>query len=169
VEIRNFKKFDSCQPKRVITLVRTSFFLLLIFLLFSFPALARDHDFGLGVIFGEPSGLCFKAWMGQKTAIDGAIAWSFGDEDAVQFHVDYLIHDFNMFRARKGDLIFYYGFGGRIKAQKRSRVGIRIPVGVSYVFEKVPLDIFIEVAPGIDLAPSSDFWINGNFGIRYYF
>jgi hypothetical protein len=149
--------------------MRSSLLLLLGVLLFSIPTVARDNDFGAGIILGEPSGLCFKAWIGPKAAIDGAIAWSFGDEEAVHFHADYLIHDFGMFRARKGDLAFYYGFGGRIKAQKKSRVGIRIPVGISYIFEKVPLDIFLELAPGIDLSPSTDFWINGSFGLRYYF
>jgi len=141
----------------------------LVILLFSIPAVARNHDLGLGVILGEPTGLCFKTWVGRRTAIDGAIAWSFGKEDAVHFHADYLIHDFSMFRARKGDLIFYYGFGARIKTQEKSRVGARIPLGISYIFEKAPLDIFLELAPGIDLVPSTDFWVNGSIGVRYYF
>ena len=150
-------------------LVRSSLLLLLVGLLLSGSVLARDHDFGLGVILGEPSGLCFKTWIGHKAAIDGAIAWSFGDGDAFHFHVDYLFHDFDMFSARKGDLVFYYGFGGRIKAQEKSRVGVRVPLGISYIFEKVPLDIFLELAPGIDLSPSTDFWIHGSIGFRYYF
>lgn len=149
--------------------MRYSWFLLVLVLLFSAPLAARDNEFGAGIILGEPTGLCFKTWVGHKAAIDGAIAWSFGNEEAIHVHVDYLIHDFRMFQARKGDLVFYYGFGGRIKAQEKSRVGIRIPLGVSYIFEKAPLDIFLEVAPGIDLVPSTDFWVNGSVGIRYYF
>ena len=149
--------------------MRSHFLLLLGILLLSIPAVARDNDFGVGIVLGEPSGLCFKAWTGPKTAIDGAIAWSFGDGEAVHLHVDYLIHDFRMFQARKGDLVFYYGLGGRVKAQKDSRVGIRIPIGISYIFAKAPFDIFLELAPGIDLSPSTDFWVNGCVGLRYYF
>jgi hypothetical protein len=149
--------------------MRSSLLLLLGILLFCIPTVAKDNDFGAGLILGEPSGLCFKTWVGHKAAIDGAIAWSFGNEEAIHLHLDYLIHDFGMFKARKGDLVFYYGFGGRIKAQKKSRIGIRIPLGISYIFEKVPLDIFLELAPGIDLLPGTDFWINGSVGIRYYF
>ncbi|NIM89761.1 MAG: hypothetical protein GTO17_02310 [Candidatus Aminicenantes bacterium] len=149
--------------------MRSSLLFLLGILLLSIPTVARDNDFGVGIVLGEPTGLCFKAWTGRKTALDGAIAWSFGDGDAVHFHADYLIHDFRMFQARKGDLVFYYGFGGRIKAQKDSRIGVRIPIGISYIFERAPVDIFLELAPGIDLSPSTDFWINGSVGIRYYF
>jgi hypothetical protein len=149
--------------------MRSSLFLLLGILLLSIPTIALDNDFGVGIVLGEPSGLCFKTWTGRTTAIDGAIAWSFGDGEAFHFHVDYLIHDFRMFQARKGDLVFYYGFGGRIKAQENSRIGIRIPLGLSYIFAKAPIDIFLELAPGIDLSPSTDFWVNGCVGFRYYF
>ncbi len=38
---------------------------------------AQEGQFGLGVIAGEPTGPCFKLWTSQRTAIDGAAAWSF--------------------------------------------------------------------------------------------
>ena len=39
-------------------------------------ASAQDSGFGLGVILGEPTGISGKLWLGGKTAIDGATAWS---------------------------------------------------------------------------------------------
>jgi len=51
---------------------------LLVILFFCTPTVAQDRGFGLGIIVGEPTGLSFKKWSGDTTAIGGAIAWSFG-------------------------------------------------------------------------------------------
>jgi hypothetical protein len=129
---------------------------------------AQDSGFGLGVILGEPTGISFKNWVGSRTAIDGGIAWSFSNNNSLHLHMDYLVHNFNVFKAKKGKLALYYGIGGRIKTEK-SRVGIRIPVGINYIFGDAPLDIFFELAPVLDLVPSTEFRLTGGIGIRYYF
>jgi hypothetical protein len=41
--------------------------------------------------------------------------------------------------------------------------------GLDYLFANTPLDIFLELAPILDLAPKVDFDFNGTIGIRYYF
>ena len=67
----------------------------LVILLLPLPSISQPkRDFGLGVILGEPTGLSFKAWTGGSTAIAGAAAWSFGNTDAFQLHVDYLFWDY---------------------------------------------------------------------------
>ena len=76
-------------------------------------------------------------------------------------------------------MLVYYGAGGRIKlkdddnSKERSnsdtRVGIRIPIGVTYIFENKPLDLFIEVVPILDVVPETDLRLNAALGIRYYF
>ena len=38
---------------------------------------AQEKDFGVGAILGEPTGVSLKKWLGARTAIDGALAWSF--------------------------------------------------------------------------------------------
>ena len=129
---------------------------------------AQDSGFGLGIILGEPTGISFKNWIGSSTAIDGGIAWSFSNNNSLHLHMDYLVHNFNIFKAKKGKLALYYGIGGRIMTEK-SRVGIRIPVGINYIFGDAPLDIFFELAPVLDLVPSTEFGLTGGIGIRYYF
>jgi len=141
----------------------------LVALFFPAAATAQDRGFGLGVILGEPTGISFKNWIGSNTALDFAVAWSFGDNAAIHIHADYLFHNFHLFKVEKGRLLLYYGIGGRFKAEKKSRVGVRIPVGVCYLFERDPLEIFFELAPILDLAPSTVFWGTGGIGIRYYF
>jgi hypothetical protein len=147
---------------------------ILVFMVFSVlwlaaPARAQRRGFGLGVILGEPTGLSFKSWTGRTTAIDAAAAWSFGREDSLHFHVDYLVHDFNLLKTNKGRLPVYYGIGGRIKLEDKTRIGVRFPVGVSYIFEDAPLDLFAELGPILDLAPRTEFTLSASIGLRYYF
>ncbi len=134
----------------------------------SSTALAQERGFGLGVILGEPTGLSLKNWTGPKTAIDGAAAWSF-TQGSFHVHVDYLLHSFGLFNVEKGKLLLYYGIGGSLDTEEELRVGVRIPVGLNYNFEQAPLDIFFEIAPLLDLTPSTEFRIQGGIGIRYFF
>jgi len=134
------------------------------------PASARDRDFGLGIVIGEPTGVSGKLWLSKTTAIDGVAAWSFRDEAAFHVHGDFLIHDFNLLKVDKGSLPVYYGIGGRMKFESDdSRVGARVPVGLAYIFEGRRVDLFFEIAPLLDLVPDTDFWINGGIGVRYFF
>ena len=133
------------------------------------PARAERRGFGLGLILGEPTGLSLKSWMGETTALDAAAAWSFGREDSLHFHVDYLVHDFNLLKTSKGRLPIYYGIGGRIKLEDKTRIGVRFPVGVSYIFDDAPLDLFAELGPILDLAPRTEFTLSASIGLRYYF
>jgi hypothetical protein len=127
--------------------------------------------FGLGVIVGEPTGLSVKKWTDDTHAVDAALAFSLTNGNAFQFHADYLIHDTSgSIPELKGNLPWYYGIGGRIKADNGdTRVGVRVPVGVSYMFADAPLDFFAEVAPVVDIAPYVSLRFNGALGLRYYF
>jgi hypothetical protein len=144
---------------------------ILMFIVMFFPCavLAQDQDFGLGFMLGEPTGISFKKWTGNKTAIDGAVAWSFSGQDSLHLHADYLVHSFDLIKVEKGRLPLYFGLGARLKLGDPTRFGVRIPVGVSYIFEGASLDIFFELVPILDLAPDTDFKISGGIGIRYYF
>ena len=50
-----------------------------------------------------------------------------------------------------------------------NQVGIRAPIGLSYMFDREPIDIFVEIRPAIDIAPSVRGDITGGIGIRYWF
>jgi hypothetical protein len=130
----------------------------------------ESNGIGLGIVLGEPTGVSFKQWMTGGTALAGAAAWSFEDEGAFHAHVDYLFHRQDVVEADAGRMLFYVGIGGRIKAEEDdSRMGVRVPLGFDYVFAGPPLDVFFEVAPVLDVAPGTDFRVNGGIGIRYYF
>jgi hypothetical protein len=130
---------------------------------------AQDRGVGLGIILGQPTGVSFKVWTARNQAFDVAVAWAFDREEAIHVHADYLFHNFRLFRVEKGQFVLYYGIGGRIKAESRTRFGIRIPIGLSYLFEDAPLELFFELGPIMDLAPSTLFRMTTGIGIRYYF
>jgi hypothetical protein len=130
---------------------------------------AQDSGFGLGIILGEPTGVSFKSWVGRREAIDVAVAWSFDGEGAIHIHADYLFHNFRLFRIEKGDLVLYYGIGVRVKTVHRTQVGIRIPLGLSYLFERDPIEIFFELGPIMNVTPKTLFRMTTGVGVRYYF
>jgi len=151
--------------------VLTTAFAILV-LLVSTDAYGRKDRLGLGVIVGEPTGPSFKVWTGNNTAIDGALAWSLDQNNDLHMHADYLIHDFSVAKVDKGRLPLYYGIGGRIlfhDGNQDDEVGVRIPVGLAYLFANSPLECFFEVVPIVNLVPDTELDFNGGVGIRYFF
>lgn len=146
-------------------------------LILSGTAYGMPKGVGLGVIVGEPTGFVIKKWLDEETAVDGAVAWSLGDNDSLHLHADYLLHNYTLLHVQevKGTLPVYLGVGGRVKFEDDkngnddTRVGIRFPFGLTYLPEGSPLDFFAEFVPIIDVAPDTDLKINAAIGFRYYF
>ena len=130
---------------------------------------AQSKNIGLGLIIGEPTGISFKYCTGSTTAFDAALAWSFVDEGAFHIHADYIFHNFTLITVPEGKLPFYYGIGARLKTSHDSRLGVRVPLGLAYLFQNAPVDIFLEIVPILDLTPKTDFSINAAIGARYFF
>ena len=136
-------------------------------------------DLGVGVMLGEPSGVSAKQWLSETEAIAGGVAWSIAGHDAMQVHADYLIHRFDVTRIDESDgrLPVYFGIGARFKLghdegrgkDDDARLGIRVPVGMTFLFAHAPFDAFAEIAPIVDLVPEADLGISIAFGGRFYF
>jgi hypothetical protein len=130
---------------------------------------AREKGFGLGIIIGEPTGLSFKKWTSKTQAFDAALAWSFEGDNAFHLHGDYLIHNFHSLRIDRSSIPFYYGIGFRLKFEDENKFGVRFPLGVTLFIREAPIDLFLEIVPILNLAPSTDMDLNIAFGARYYF
>jgi hypothetical protein len=135
-----------------------------------------NHNVGLGIMLGEPTGLSFKIWNRQTVAWDAGAAWSFVGGKYFQIHGDFLLHNFNLFRVETGRMALYYGAGARIKFGSSDSDGgsstvlsLRVPIGISYEFERTPVELFLEVVPMLDLIPSTEVQMAGAVGFRYYF
>lgn len=134
---------------------------------------ASEHrsSFGAGIILGEPTGVSMKLWTGSSNAVQGAVAWSFTEHTNLHLHADYIWHRWDVFDVEKGSLPLYFGVGGRLRLRDEvdDTLGVRFPVGVAYEFADAPFDLFFELVPVLDIAPSSEFDLNAAVGGRYYF
>lgn len=129
-----------------------------------------NDGFGIGIIMGEPTGISPKLWIGQNTALAGGIAWSFSGRESLHLHMDYAIHNFSLINVDQGALGLYYGIGARVLMKgDDSKLGIRFPLGMSYMIGSSPIEIFFEIVPIFNLLPDTDFTGNGGIGVRYYF
>jgi hypothetical protein len=132
----------------------------------------NSGKFGAGIILGEPTGVSLKYWLSDVMAVDGAAGWSTADHTDFYLHGDILWHKFDWITVPQGRLPFYFGIGGLVRIRddnNDNQVGIRAPIGLSYMFDREPIDIFVEIGPAIDIAPSVRGDITGGIGIRYWF
>lgn len=129
--------------------------------------------FGIGLYVGEPVGVTFKGYITKKIAIDGVAAWGFRHKaftaigDVTCDFMDLPIHSSTV------TLPLYAGVGAKVELQSGAHdyteVGIRVPVGVAVQWMNHPVEIFAEIAPGMQLAPSTQFDLTGGVGVRWYF
>lgn len=132
--------------------------------------------FGLGLIIGEPSGLSAKVFVSGPHGVQAHLGFGVGRRGFLVVIVDYLFHVTNLVPPI-GDVGFlwpYAGIGGRLGVLERRNdedviFGVRIPLGASFGFNAVPIEVFAEFAVGIGLLPETRAIFDGGIGGRYYF
>ncbi|HXK50800.1 MAG TPA: hypothetical protein PKW56_10080 [Clostridiales bacterium] len=126
----------------------------------------------LGIILGEPTGISFRSWTGSSNALDIQAGWSFNTkkDDHFDLHGAYLFGRKSDIRIEGYRLPWYFGPGGRIKfGEDEVVLGFKFPFGLYYKFRTAPFSAFFEIAPGMNITPSTDFDIMGGLGFRYIF
>ena len=155
--------------------MKTIFVILVVLSIFLPFQAQAERDLGVGVIMGDPIRITVKKWLGRDIAVDAAFfrmpgAGGQDEGDAFEIHVDYLKHNFDMFRIKEGSLPVYYGIGVRIQNDAEMKKAVRIPIGISFLFRNVPVAAFYEYAFLFDITtPESEMQTETAFGIRYYF
>jgi hypothetical protein len=149
--------------------VRSILFLVFIAVLTCGTVQAQGRGFGLGIIVDEPTGISTKLWTGKSTAIDAEVAWSQDEDDFLYLHGDFLFHNLHLSQEVKGKFLTYYGIGVKVEFADSNKVGLRIPLGIDYIFPKAPLDVFFEVVPLLELVPATESDLKAAVGIRFVF
>ncbi|MBN2754645.1 MAG: hypothetical protein JXR81_07240 [Candidatus Goldbacteria bacterium] len=138
-------------------------------LFFAIGAHASKKGIGLGIVLGNPTGISVKNFLDKNSAVDFMVNWDFYSA-GLGVHAQYLIHKYDVFKIKEGRLPFYFGIGGFAGLWNGGMwAGAQVPVGLAYEFAGDPIDIFLEVRPGILLFPGMHPNVSGGLGIRYWF
>lgn len=147
-----------------------------------------NKTFGLGLELGAPFGITGKYFYSESKAIDFGV----GDDynvfgyHGLYLYADHLWHPASLASTEDFELPFYIGVGGAFFAfddvrdpQTRSGddLAARVPVGIAFDLNNVPLDIFVQIVPSLDLFFNTPagydrtffLFIDGSIGIRYWF
>jgi len=150
-----------------------------------------NKKFGLGLELGDLVGITGKYFVNSNQAIDFGIGdygyayRYYGDTGGIHLYADYLWHPKVLAKTDPFELPFYVGVGARFwdfgyncptgnNCMDATAFGIRVPVGIDFDFNNVPLDIFVQIVPTLDFfrdyAPHSvGFDFDFSLGVRYWF
>jgi hypothetical protein len=146
--------------------------IIFLFTLITTNALALERKkFGFGVVAGDPTGITAKYMIDNKSGIDATIGWETSGDNEFYISSDYLIHLYDLIKIPEGVSPLYFGGGLRFidRDKKDNKFGIRIPVGVEYLFLNNSLGAFGELVPILDLTPDTELDFELGVGIRYFF
>jgi len=145
-----------------------------------------NKTFGIGLELGDFAGITGKYFLSNGS---NALQFGFGgyngyyrDYYGFSLYLDYLWHPVSLTSAPAFELPLFVGVGGRFWdfEDRRDRVfddgyafGIRVPVGVAFDFNNVPIDIFVQLVPTFNFfshyRDDFGFWFDFSIGIRYFF
>ncbi len=153
-----------------------------------------NKTFGLGLEVGAPSGLSGKYFLSDSGALNfgaGGIYRHYYYDRGLHVYLDYLWHPVSLASTSSLELPLYIGLGGRFwdfehcrlpnrrDCHSGSALGVRVPFGIAFDFNRAPLDIFVQAVPVLDILSASyyrefhdrrgHFGVDGSVGIRYWF
>lgn len=147
-----------------------------------------NKTFGLGLELGDPTGITGKYFLSADRALDFGVGYIrdyfYYDRSGIHIYADYLFHPVALATTEPFELPFYVGLGGRFWSfddhrangivDSASAIGFRVPIGIAFDFNNVPLDVFIQVVPTLDFFQGyarHDVYleIDASIGIRYWF
>jgi hypothetical protein len=130
---------------------------------------APAGSLGLGLILGDHIGPNLKYWLTNQQAINAGVGF---DDDPV-FYAEYLWHNWRLLpQPSRFRLSPYMGLGPRFEFRddgENDMFGIRVPLGLTFLLDSAPLELFAELVPVFELSPNTDSDLDGGIGVRLYF
>jgi hypothetical protein len=151
-----------------------------------------SRRFGIGVMFGEPSGITGKYWLSAKNALDFGLGFGLGwygtcdnvghfcAYHSTSLNADYLWHPSVLARGSV-ELNWHIGVGGRLwlfnygsrfvnnRDNTFVDLAARVPIGLDLMFAEANfLEVYGELAPSFYIHDGS-LGVEGSLGARFYF
>jgi hypothetical protein len=152
---------------------------------FSGGSFVTNKKFGVGLELGAPTGINAKLFLTPSNALDfglGEMYHYYYGGDGLHLYADYLWHPTVLTQQPGFSLPFYVGVGARLwqfdyscngrTCTGAEAVGVRVPIGITFNFNNVPLDIFLQAVPTLDFFRdyTHDIFLDIDFsvGIRFW-
>jgi hypothetical protein len=132
-------------------------------------AFAPEDGFGVGVVLGSPTGLSGSLPLGKTNAINAVIGYDLNQDPNLCLQADYLWIAHGIIGAESGKVSLYYGPGAFVTLSGSPSLGLRAVVGADYWFEQAPVQLFLELGPGLTVIPETRPNPGVGLGARYYF
>lgn len=138
-----------------------------IFLLLVFCGNIFAKDIGIGVGIGTNSGASIKKWINEKIALEGFLSII---ENYKALYLDILWHNYESIPPGDltGKLPLTYGAGFQITSNQKNKTGIRLNIGIDYLFKEIPFDFFSTLSPTLIITEKIKLQLNVSLGLRYY-
>lgn len=141
------------------------------------PASAQESGTGVGLMVGDWNGVALKMFLSENTALDFGFGAQVGGTDGqgenlgsrIRLHGDYLMHNRTAIQStEKFPIHFGVGAYANLGGGADDQFGVRTVIGLSYLVQQAPLDLFLDLVPHVQIDPSIGFGIGASIGVRYY-
>lgn len=132
-------------------------------------------NWSLGIFLGAPTGISAQLDLSDTQALEFKAAWRF--EAAGQDEGGSLTLQGNYVLWFPGVLVFnsldfppFVGAGAVVRISgDLPLLGLHLPFGVRYRFQKAPIEVALELGAGLSLFPSTSFMGSGGLAVRWMF
>ncbi len=140
---------------------------------------AEKGTLGVGIIVGEPTGICAKIYLAKDRALQIAAGSAF-ISNGLQLHADYVFHpwilqdrDSFVMPVYLGPGVRFIDYSGGSQGDSHFAAGLRGVIGLLFDFKNAPLDAFLELAGIVEYdfksGNGAGAALNFGGGVRYYF
>jgi hypothetical protein len=158
-------------------MVKKTIFIFLLAITGFCPSPARGN--AVGFILGEPTGFRFQLDIKPKQVMNFGLGWGFYN----RYYYPGIYHTSDFRLNITGDYVLlfpdplkinqpydlYAGLGAILRTDWDLFLGVRIPLGVQVRLGTLPVDAFLEFAPGMTIIANTDPFLTAGLGITFHF
>lgn len=134
---------------------------------------AQNEGFAVGAQMFSPTGITAKATISESAAVTGVVGFNFNEfNNFIHLQTNLILNgNSDAFDIESGILRPYYGVGVNFTFLENldTDIGFRIPLGMEYSFQDQPFEMYMDIAPTVNVERTSAFFLSSSMGFRYFF